>query len=290
VHAAHDSGRVAKETTTQTPQALRAAALAGIAAAAMILGGEYLASRGLPSSNADTTTWSRWVADSEGAVESGVYYLIVPGALLFFIPLAALTSLQPDGMTGRLSAWGGQAFVVLLAASAVMQSTTASTQGFFTAFEDPEAATLLTGLSAGFHPAIVAFWALAVTMIATGVGLHAGGHASARFRNASCLWGLLTLVAGGVGLGVVPALLWIVALSVVLLRVARAHGRGSHDRSEVPPAGFEPGHPAQESGNGPSNLPRSPGSIRLDLSLAQGSPRSGLSTSARCSLSRNRGS
>ena len=51
-------------------------------------------------------------------------------------------------------------------------STSASTIGFFDGFEDPEALTVLTGVSAGFHLSVIAVWSLAMTMAASAFGLH----------------------------------------------------------------------------------------------------------------------
>lgn len=209
--------------TTDSARVLRASAVAGIAAAALILGGTLLSSRGMPSTAADAASWARWVENEERAIESGVYYMLLPGLLLFLVLMAALGTLQSaGGISTRLASWGGLLFIVCMAVSGVMSSTSASTIGFFDGFEDPEALTVLTGVSAGFHLSVIAVWSLAMTMAASAFGLHASGFMSGRVRTAFLILAALTVAVGEVGAGLLPVLLWMLTISVMLLRRAGA--------------------------------------------------------------------
>lgn len=210
-------------TTSRTDptRALRASAVSGFAAAVLILAGTVLSSRGMPSAGAEATLWVHWVEEEERAIETGVYYLLIPGLLLFLVLLAALAQVPvASRISTQLASWGGLVFVVCMAISGVVSSTSASTIGFFDGFEDPKALTVLTGMSAGFHLAVIAVWSLALTMAATAVGLHASGFISGRLRTASLIVAALTVAVGEVGAGLLPALLWMVFISVMLMRKA----------------------------------------------------------------------
>lgn len=198
---------------------LRLSGVAGVAAAVMILGGQYLSSKGIPGPDADAAVWAVWAEREEGAVESGVYLLVIPGLLLFLCMFATLACLLPtQGVATRLASYGAHSFFVCLAVAAVLSSTTSSSVGFFAGFEDPDAISVYTGVSAGFHLQIVGIWSLALTMVAVAVGLRRMGAATRRLVVASCVFAAVTAAAGLIGMGIVPALVWIVAAGAGLLR------------------------------------------------------------------------
>jgi hypothetical protein len=201
----------------------------------MVFAGQLLSSQGTPAPGADPDTWTRWALTHEGTIENGAYYLGIPGLLLFLVLAAALAELQPAGMPRRLTEWGAVTFVILMTVATVLSSTTSSTYGFFDGFEDGGAVTLLTGLSAGFHLMIVAEWAIALTMLASGIGLSAAGHISARLRTASIAWAVLTAATGAVGFGLLPALLWVVAVSTLLVRQGSRRTPAGHPVAQALP-------------------------------------------------------
>jgi hypothetical protein len=198
---------------------LRLSGFAGVVAAVMILGGLYLSSRGVPGPDADAASWAAWAEREEVAVESGVYLLLVPGLLLFLCMFATLAGLLPThGAATRLASYSAIGFFVCLAVAAVLSSTASSSDGFFAGFEDPGALSVYTGVAAGFHLQMVGVWSLALTMVAVAVGLRRAGAATQRLVVASCVLAVVTAAAGAVGVGIVPALLWIVAAGVGLFR------------------------------------------------------------------------
>jgi hypothetical protein len=88
----------------------------------------------------------------KSAIEVGVYFLFVPGLLLFLCMFAALAGLLPaKALSTRLAGYGALAFFVMFAAAGVLSSTTASTFGFYSGFEDPTAVTVFAGATAGYH-------------------------------------------------------------------------------------------------------------------------------------------
>jgi hypothetical protein len=208
-------------STIDSTRTLQASAAAGFAAAVLILGGTLLSSRGMPSPGSDAAAWSRWAEGEERVIEIGSYYLLVPGLLFFLVLLAAVVHMHSSSRIATLLAsWSGVIFVVFMMTSAVVASTSASTFGFFDDFDDPEALTVFTGASAGFHLTVVAAWSLALAMAATAVGLRAQGLISARTRTATFVLAVLAVATGELGAGLMPALLWMVLLSVMLLRRA----------------------------------------------------------------------
>jgi len=198
---------------------LRLSGVAGVIAAVMIIGGQYLSSKGIPGQDADAVAWATWAEREEGAVETGVYLLLVPGLLLFLGMFATLAGLLPtQGVATRLASYGALSFFVSLAVAAVLSSTASSSIGFFDGFEDPGAISVYAGTSAGFHLQMVGIWSLAVTMVAVALGLRRMGAATQRLVAASCVLAVVTAAAGVIGFGIVPALVWIVAAGVGLLR------------------------------------------------------------------------
>jgi hypothetical protein len=202
----------------ESTRVMRAAGVAGILAAVLILAGEYYSTKGMPAKGADAASWTRWVDAEEGPIETGVYLLLIPGLLLFLVMLGALMSVLPrNRMSTEVSTWGGLAFFVCMALSGTLASTTASTIGYFDGFEDPQAVATLTGISAGFHLTVVAVWALALTMVGTAVGLRSAGLLSGRLRTAAFVLAGVTVATSVLGAGMLPALVWIVAVSIGLL-------------------------------------------------------------------------
>jgi hypothetical protein len=199
---------------------MRASGAAGVLATVLILGGLYLATAwGRPATNADADALAAWAQREEGAIETGVYYLLVPGLLLFLCVFAALAGLLPAAaMSTRLAGYGALGFFVFFAAAGVLSSTTASSFGFYNAFEDPTAVTVFTGLSAGYHLQAVGVWNLALTMLATAVGLRNSAAISSRLYWASLVLAALAVAASEVGFGVIPCLAWILAVGIGLLR------------------------------------------------------------------------
>jgi hypothetical protein len=201
---------------------MRASGAAGVLATVLILGGLYFAFMGMsgaPGIDADPAAWAAWAQREEGAIEIGVYLVLVPGLVLFLCMFAALASLLPaDAISTRLAGYGALAFVVLFAAAGVLSSTPASTFGFYTGFKDPTAVTVFTGLTAGYHLQAVGICILAMTMVATAVGLRRSGMISPRLAVASIVLAALAVAAILVGFGVIFCLVWILAVSVGLLR------------------------------------------------------------------------
>ena len=99
----------------ESTRLIRASGAAGILAAALILGGLILVTVGMPGRDADAAAWADWAQRQEFAIESGVYYLLVPGLLLFLCMFAALAGILPAGaMSTRLSGYGALGFFVFL--------------------------------------------------------------------------------------------------------------------------------------------------------------------------------
>jgi len=204
----------------ESTRVMRASGAAGVLAAVLILGGLYLATAsGRPGIDADGEALAAWAQREEGAIETGVYVLLVPGLLLFLCMFAALASLLPaDAMSTRLAGYGALAFFVFFAAAGVLSSTAASTFGFYNGFEDPTAVTVFTGLSAGYHLQVVGVWSLAMTMLATAVGLRHSATLSLRLYVTGIVVAVLAVPASEFGFGVIPCLVWMLAVSIGLLR------------------------------------------------------------------------
>jgi hypothetical protein len=197
----------------------RAAGAAGVLSTVLILGALYLVNAGIPGASADAEAWAAWARRNESALETAVYFLLVPGLLLFLWMFAALVGLlPPDTISARLASYGALAFFVFFAAAGVLWSTTASTFGFFRAFEDPTAVTVFTELSAGYHLQAVGIWSLAMTMLATAIGLRSSGVITSPLYVASLALVVAAVFATLIGFGVIPCLVWIVAASLGLLR------------------------------------------------------------------------
>ena len=207
----------------ESTRVMRPSGAAGLLAAVLILGGLYLGTLGLSGreASADAEAWAAWAQREELAIEIGVYLLLVPGLLLFLCMFAALAGLlPPDAMSTRLAGYGALTFFVLFAAAGVLSSTSASSFGFYNAFEDPTAVTVFTGLSAGYHLQAVGDWSLAMTMLATAVGLRYSAAISWRLYVASIVLAALTVAGTLVGVGVIPCLVWMLAVGIGLLRSA----------------------------------------------------------------------
>ena len=206
----------------ESTRVMRASGAAGVLAAALILGGLYLAIMGIsgtPAIDADAAAWAAWAQREETPIEIGVYLLLVPGLLLFLCMFAALAGLLPAGaMSTRLAGYGALTFFVFFAVAGVLTSTTASTFGFFSTFDDPTAITVLTGVAAGYHLQFIGTWSLAMTMLATAVGLRSSGAVSFGLYVASIVLAALAVAASFVGFGVIPGLIWILAVAIGLLR------------------------------------------------------------------------
>jgi hypothetical protein len=204
---------------------IRVAGAAGVLAAVLILGGLYLATAwGRPRIDADGAALAAWAQREEGAIELGVYFLLVPGLLLFLCMFAALAGLLPAGaISTSLAGYGALAFFVFFASAGVLTSTTASAFGFYTGFQDPTAVTVFTGLTAGYHLQYVGVWSLAITMLATAVGLRYSVPISLRLVVASVVLAALAVVTSFFGFGVIFCLVWIIAVGIGLLRWTPAH-------------------------------------------------------------------
>ncbi len=205
----------------ESTRVMRASGAAGVLAAVLILGGLYLGTLGISGREADAAAeaWAAWAQREEGAIEIGVYFLLVPGLLLFLCMFAALARLLPaDAMSTRLAGYGALAFFVLFAAAGVLSSTSASTFGFYPGFEDPTAVTVFTGVTAGYHLQGVGDWSLAMTILATAVGLRYTAAISSRMYVASIVLAALAVAGTLIGVGVIPCLVWILAVGIGLLR------------------------------------------------------------------------
>jgi hypothetical protein len=205
----------------ESTRVMRASGAAGVLAAVLILGGLYLGTLGISGreAGADAEAWAGWAQREKVAIEIGVYYLLVPGLLLFLCMFAALAGLLPaDAMSTRLAGYGALAFFVLVAAAGVLSSTSASTFGFYSGFDDPTAITVFTGATAGYHLQAVGVWSLAMTMLATAVGLRYSAAISSRLVVASIVLAAVAVAATEVGAGIIPSLVWILAVGIGLLR------------------------------------------------------------------------
>ena len=205
----------------ESTRVMRASGAAGVLAAVLILGGLYLGTLGISGREAGAAAeaWAAWAQREEGAIEIGVYLLLVPGLLLFLCMFAALAGLLPaDAISTRLAGYGALAFFVFFAAAGVLSSTSASTFGFYDGFEDPTAITVFTGASAGYHLQAVGVWSLAMTMLATAVGLRYSAATSLRRYVASIVLAALAVAATLVGFGIIFCLVWILAVGIGLLR------------------------------------------------------------------------
>ena len=203
----------------ESTRLIRASGAAGILAAALILGGLILVTVGMPGRDAEAAAWADWAQREEFAIESGVYYLLVPGLLLFLCMFAALAGILPAGaMSTRLAGYGALGFFVFIAVAGVLSSTTASTFGFFGSYDDPTAVTVFTGVSAGYHLQALGIWSLAMTMLATAVGLRHSGAISSPLYVASIVLAAVAVAATYVGGGVIPCLVWIIAVGIGMLR------------------------------------------------------------------------
>jgi hypothetical protein len=209
-----------RSMSMESTRVMRASGAAGVLAAVLILGGLFLATAwGRPGIDADGEALAAWAQREEGAIETGVYVLLVPGLLLFLCMFAALAGLLPaDAMSTRLATYGALAFFVFFAAAGVLSSATASAFGFYNAFEDPTAVTVFTGLSAGYHLQFVGVWSLAMTMVATAVGLRNSAAILSRLYVASIVLAALAVAASFFGFGVIFCLVWILAVCIGLLR------------------------------------------------------------------------
>jgi hypothetical protein len=208
----------------ESTRVMRASGAAGVLAAILILGGLYLAAMGAsggPGSNADAAAWAAWAEREENPIEIGVYLVLFPGLLLFLWMFAALSGLLPaDAISTRLAGFGAISFFVLLSAAGVLASTSASTFGFYNAFDDPTAVTVFTGVTAGYHLQTVGVGALAMTMVAAAVGLRETLAISSRWYFGSIVLAALAFAASLVGFGILPSVVWILAVGVGLLRWA----------------------------------------------------------------------
>jgi hypothetical protein len=214
----------------ESTRVMRASGAAGVLAAVLLVGGLYFATMGAsgaPGTDAGAEAWTAWVKRDEVAMEIGVYLLLVPGLLLFLCMFAALASLLPaDVVATRLAGYGALSFFVLFATAGVLSSTSASTFGFYSAFEDPAAATVFTGLTAGYHLQSVGIWSLTMTILATAVGLRHSTAISGRLYVGSIVLAALAASANVVGFGVIPCLLWILAVGIGLFRWTAPRNRG----------------------------------------------------------------
>jgi hypothetical protein len=214
-----------KEETMEATRVKRAAGAAGVLASILILGGLYLVTTGQPGNVADAGAWTAYAQREEFALESGVYYLLVPGLLLFLGMSAVLVGLSPkEAVSTRLAGYGALAFFVFLVAAGVLWSTAASTFGFYQAFDDPTAMTVFTGASAGYHFQEMGVWSLAMTMVASAVGLRSSAGLSMPWYGASIVLAVLAVAGTLVGLGVILCLAWILAASIGLLRWTQSPG------------------------------------------------------------------
>jgi hypothetical protein len=198
---------------------MRTSGAAGVLAAVLILGGLYLATASGRPIDADGEALAAWAQREEGAIETGIYVLLVPGLLLFSCMFAALADLlRADAISTRLAGYGALAFFVFFATAGVLSSTAASTFGFYNGFEDPTAVTVFTGLSAGYHLQFVGVLSLAMTMLATAVALRNSAAISSRLYVASIALAALAVAASFFGFGVIFCLVWILSVSIGLLR------------------------------------------------------------------------
>ena len=204
-------------------RASRAAGVAGVLAAILILAGLYLSGvgSGVPARDADAASWSAWARGQEGTVELGVYVVLLPGLLLFLCMFAALVGRLPaQGAWTRLAGYGAVSFFVLFASGGALASTSLSAYGFYAAFDDPTAITVLAGATAGYHLQALAVWSLALTMISTALALRAGGAISSTLFGASIGLAVLAAAANLVGFGIIFGLIWMLGAGIALVRWA----------------------------------------------------------------------
>jgi hypothetical protein len=206
----------------ESTRVMRAAGAAGALAAILILSGYYLSimgASGAPGRDAEAAAWAAWAQSEENAIEVGVYLLIVPGLLLFLCMFSAFAGLLPaKAMSTRLAGYGALAFFVMSAAAGVVSSTTASTFGFYGGFEDPTAVTVFTGTTAGYHLLTVGIVSLAVTMVATAVGMRYSAAISSRLYLASIVLAAVAVAGTLIGVGIIPCLVWVLAVGIGLLQ------------------------------------------------------------------------
>jgi len=208
---------------------MRVPAVAGFGAAALILGAMYTVWATAPGPDADPGGWATWARREEQRLEIGVYALLAPGLLLFLVMFAALARLMPtEAIETRLAGYGAVGFAIFFATAAVLLSTAASAFGFYPAFDDPGAVTILTGFTAGYHLQALGVWSLAVTMLATALGLRASGSLSLAWSAASVVLAVVAVAATFMGFGAIPCLVWIVAVSAGLARSRPSPGRADN--------------------------------------------------------------
>ena len=207
---------------------LRAAGAAGLLAAVLILAGLYLITAwGVPGMDASAAAWASYAQREVLALETGAYFLLVPGLSLFLCTFAALAGLLPAGaMSTRLAGYGALGFFVYFAASGVPSSMAASTYDFYQAFEDPTAITVFTGYTAGHHLRDLGVWSLAMTMLATAVGLRRAAAISSPLFVASIVLAASAVAGNYIGIGVIFCLIWILAVSIGLLRWTPSQAAG----------------------------------------------------------------
>jgi hypothetical protein len=210
----------------QSTRVMRASGAAGVLAVGLILGGLYLiVAWGVPATDADAAAWSAYAQGEELALETGVYVLLVPGLLLFLCIFAALAGHLPaDAISTRLAGYGALAFFVLFAAAGVLSSTTASAFGFYSAFDDPTAVTVFTGVTAGYHLQFVGVLSLTMTMLSTAVALRSSAAISMRLYVASIVLAAMAVAASLVGFGIIFCLVWMLAVGIGLLRWTPSRG------------------------------------------------------------------
>ena len=203
--------------------AMRSAGIAGVVGAVLILGGLYLSTTGsgVPDQDAEAASWAAWARSREGPLELGAYVLLFPGLILFLGMFSALAGLLPsDGIWTRMAGYGAVSFFVLFAAGAALASTAASTYGFYKAFDDPAALTVLTGATAGYHFQALAVWSLSLTIVATALALRSSDAISSRTSVSSIGLAALTAAANLIGFGIVFGLIWMVGVGIWLVRWA----------------------------------------------------------------------
>lgn len=223
----------------QSTRAMRASGAAGVLATVLILGGLYVAifgEWGSPGIDADAAAWAAWAEREELAFEIGLYFLLVPGLLLFLGMFSAIASLlPPDAISTRLAGYGALSFFLFFAAAGVLSSTSPSTYGYYNAFEDPTAVTVLTGLTAGYHLQFIGTWSLALTMLAVAVGLRQSATISSRLYVASISLAALAFAASWVGFGIAFCLVWMLAVGIGLLRWTPTRSAGIDPIAEALP-------------------------------------------------------
>jgi hypothetical protein len=213
----------------ESTRVTQASGAAGVLAAVLILGGLYLiAAWGVPGMDADAAAWSAYAEREELALEIGVYLLLIPGLLLFLCTFAALAGLLPaDAISTRLAGYGALGFFFFAAAGGVLSTTAASTFGFYRAFEDPTAVTVFTGVTAGYHLLhYVGVWSMALMMLASAAGLRSSAAITTRLYGAGIVLAALAFVTSFFGFGVIFGLIWLLAVSIGLLRSTPSHTGG----------------------------------------------------------------